>query len=131
MPLLVTLNFIQTPILIILMCISNIMGTSRFDNNFKDSMVVWMDPPASFSIAGVIVLDVDALKSTGIQNIEDAKKHEYGHILQQRILGQYYIPFVVIPSVLGGIVVNGANGYTIDDYYKLPWEAWANDLAGL
>lgn len=74
-----------------------------------------------------------------IMNREDKKegmKHEYGHTIQSRILGPFYLIIIGIPSGLGNIYDKTHHtkekGWTDKRsakwYYNLPWEKWADKL---
>lgn len=54
-------------------------------------------------------------------------KHEYGHTKQSRMLGPVYLLFIGLPSVIGNLL----NRIIKFDYYKQPWEAWADKLGGV
>lgn len=54
-------------------------------------------------------------------------KHEQGHQKQSLYLGWLYLPVIGLPSVIGNLLYR-----VIDfDYYKQPWEAWADRLGGV
>lgn len=54
-------------------------------------------------------------------------RHEYGHQRQSLYLGWLYLILIGLPSAIGNIVTRN---FTIN-YYRLPWEWWANKLGGL
>ena len=92
------------------------------------------------SLGNYIFLDSDSYKN--YENFRDKEtiKHEYGHSIQSKILGPLYVFFIGLPSLIGNIV------YRIKDkihektdtyetykqrslnYYKQPWEYWADSL---
>jgi len=53
--------------------------------------------------------------------------HEYGHFVQERILGAAYWPSVAIPSMLYNTFTN-TDEY---QYYSMPWERVADWLGGI
>ena len=55
------------------------------------------------------------------------KKHEIGHQLQSLYLGWLYLLVIGLPSVIGNLL----NRVIDFDYYKQPWEAWADRLGGV
>ena len=60
-------------------------------------------------------------------------KHEHGHQIQSLILGPLYLIIIGLPSIIGNIVYrikrrNFRKNYNPKDYYKQPWEAWADKL---
>lgn len=54
-------------------------------------------------------------------------RHEEGHQKQSLFLGPLYLLIIGIPSLIGNII----HRFIKFDYYKLPWEKWANNLAGI
>ena len=55
------------------------------------------------------------------------KKHEQGHQKQSLYLGWLYLPVIGLPSVMGNLL----NRVIDFDYYKQPWEAWADRIGGI
>lgn len=53
--------------------------------------------------------------------------HELGHQRQSRILGVFYLLLIGMPSVLGNLLQRKLKY----DYYRQPWEAWADKLGGI
>jgi hypothetical protein len=56
--------------------------------------------------------------------------HEYGHVIQSRILGPLYLPTIGLLSISGAIIwsvfkLNPRN------YYRLPWEWLADKMGGV
>ena len=67
---------------------------------------------------------------------EISVKHEYGHRKQSLILGPLYLILIGIPSAIGNIWDRAfhANWSCLDRicwYYTLPWEQWADKIAGI
>lgn len=59
--------------------------------------------------------------------IEKSIKHEQGHQKQSLYLGWLYLLIIGLPSVIGNLL----NRVIDFDYYKQPWEAWADRLGGV
>ena len=57
--------------------------------------------------------------------------HENGHQYQSRILGWLYLILIGIPSGIGNLIWRIPVVYTKYNYYKQPWEAWADALGGV
>lgn len=57
--------------------------------------------------------------------------HERGHQYQSRILGWLYLIVIGIPSGIGNLIWRIPAVYMKYDYYKQPWEAWADKLGGV
>lgn len=53
--------------------------------------------------------------------------HERGHCTQSLIFGWLYLIVIGLPSAIG----NAIHRVYKFDYYKLPWEAWADKLGGV
>lgn len=54
-------------------------------------------------------------------------KHEVGHRKQSRFLGPLYLLVIGLPSAIGNLL----HRVFVFDYYKLPWESWADKLGGV
>lgn len=54
-------------------------------------------------------------------------KHEQGHQKQSLYLGPLYLLIIGLPSVCGNILHRHINF----NYYKQPWEAWADKLGNV
>lgn len=54
-------------------------------------------------------------------------KHEKGHQKQSQLLGPFYLIVIGLPSLVGNIV----HRFIKFDYYKQPWEAWADELGNV
>ena len=86
---------------------------------YKGSTVVRQSIVGTCSIFGTIWFE-PGLGATTL-------RHEYGHSIQERILGVSYLSTIAIPSVLNYF-------YGSDDnkvYYSLPWERTADWLGGV
>lgn len=55
-------------------------------------------------------------------------KHEYGHRKQSQKLGFLYLFIIGIPSFIGNLRYRRHRNF---NYYKQPWEAWADELGGV
>ena len=62
----------------------------------------------------------------GFFNATD-EKHETGHQKQSLYIGWLYLLVIGLPSVVGNLL----NRVIDFDYYKQPWEAWADRLGGV
>ena len=58
-------------------------------------------------------------------------KHEYGHTIQSKYLGWFYIPVILIPSLIWAGCFDGYRMKTGKDYYDFYTESWANKLGGV
>lgn len=77
------------------------------------------------SLGNYIFLDSDRSVS------EKAIKHEYGHQLQSKKLGWLYLIIIGVPSAIGNIIYRKTKFKPYGDYYKQPWEKWADELGNV
>lgn len=54
-------------------------------------------------------------------------KHGHGHQLQSLYLGPLYLLIIGLPSAIGSLL----NRKIKFNYYKQPWETWADKLGGV
>lgn len=57
-------------------------------------------------------------------------KHEYGHSIQSKRYGWFYLPIIGLPSLLGNIY-DRLFHKSAQWYYNLPWEKGADNLGGV
>ena len=89
---------------------------------YKGSTVVRQNIIGTCSMFGTIWAE---------SNISDTTlKHEYGHYIQERILGPAYLFTVAVPSATYYWYDVKHNGST-RDYYSMPWERTADWLGGV
>lgn len=86
---------------------------------YKGSTVVRQDVVGYCSAFGTLWLN------TG--NDETDIMHEYGHSIQERLMGPLYWTRIAIPSVIN----NAFGSNEILDYYSMPWERTADLLGGV
>ena len=89
---------------------------------YKGSTVVRQDIIGYCSAFGTIWLNSD--------NDSFDLKHEYGHSIQERIMGPAYWYKIAIPSVLY-YWYDVKNSGSSKDYYSMPWERTADWLGGV
>lgn len=58
---------------------------------------------------------------------DDLLNHERGHCKQSMYLGWLYLIVIGLPSAIGNLL----HRVFKFDYYKQPWEAWADKLGGV
>lgn len=82
----------------------------------------WFTPRYSFdvSLGKYIIIGPDY---PGIKMLS----HERGHQKQSMILGPLYLLVIGLPSATGNLL----RRIWKFDYYKQPWEAWADKLGGV
>ena len=99
---------------LLLVCILNIMGVAEPDGTYNECFV-FNSGKINFQIGGLIV-----------SNQRNNLKHEYGHYLQEQMLGVYYLPLVGLTSAFGNI-----RRLPYGEYHKLWSETWADKLGGV
>ena len=68
---------------------------------------------------------------TGSQWQEEYIKHEYGHTIQSRYLGPFYLLIIGIPSLLWAGWYGIIEKKTKKSYYWFYTESWADKLGGV
>lgn len=63
-------------------------------------------------------------------NNETTLRHEYGHVVQSRMLGWLYLLVIGIPSVYGNLLAR-VNEHRAKTYYQHYPEHWADKLGGV
>ena len=96
---------------------------------YKGSTVVRqsLDADGAFSILGTIWLGTSYNNS--ITSSVDVINHEFGHSVQEKLLGPAYLTTIVIPSVSYYFYDKITNGNSTD-YYSTPWEQTAEFFGG-
>ena len=89
---------------------------------YKGSTVVRQNNIGTFSLFGTIWAESN-ISATDL-------KHEYGHSVQEHLLGASYLMAVGIPSVSYYWYDYATNGSSLD-YYSNPWERTADWLGGV
>lgn len=68
----------------------------------------------------------------GLREAERTVLHELGHRVQSSELGWLYLIVIGLPSAVGNLIWRlPCVRHWGWDYYKQPWEAWANHIAHL
>lgn len=73
------------------------------------------------SLGNYIIIDDDIFLSYRTYH------HELGHQKQSKMLGPLYLLIIGIPSLIGNII----HRFIKFEYYKQPWEWWADRLGGV
>jgi len=61
---------------------------------------------------------------------ETTVKHEHGHSKQSEYLGLLYLAIIGLPPVTGNLL-SRVSEKVHKNYYRLPWEHWADKLGGV
>lgn len=76
-------------------------------------------------IHGGVTLGEYIFLSTASAKKELTRYHEYGHVLQSRMLGPLYLIVIGLPSIIRAAIGK------YKDYYKFYTESWADKLGGI
>ena len=115
----------QLPQNLIALLLYNILGHwSYYGGKYRDNyIIVCKAALSSFELGDYMFL-------TPFSN-ERAMDHELGHCRQSEILGPFYIPIIVVPSLLNNLydrlITFMGKEY---DYFSFYTEKWANKLGG-
>lgn len=90
---------------------------------FDDADVYAWDINSGLSLGKYIFVD-------DIKNVNRVK-HEYGHRLQSKKLGWFYLLVIGLPSFLWSWCGNGYRKKTGKSYYGFFTESWADKLGGV
>ena len=63
--------------------------------------------------------------------IQQYIKHEYGHTIQSKYLGWFYLLVIGLPSVIWNGCFRGYRAKTGVSYYSFYTESWADKLGGV
>lgn len=107
---------------VILICILSLLGAVEYGGEYRgQTYFVTSSLDRSWQLGGLIVV-----------TREESLAHEQGHFLQERQLGQYYLPIAGLGSLLASIqsIYRSRRGLT-NLYYAFPTERWADELGGV
>ena len=105
------------------------IGMGRYVHMVDGVRIYISDGMDGMSLGNVIIINPNVPEGTWLV------KHEFGHVIQSRILGWLYIPVIFIPSYLWYCFIcfierkyNIDVNSILDLYYKFYTELWANRL---
>ena len=78
-------------------------------------------------ISGAVTLSMYIIIDRRYYNDSKTIHHEYGHQMQSKYLGWFYLIVIGLPSVIGNLL----NRVWHFNYYSQPWEAWADRFGGV
>lgn len=64
-------------------------------------------------------------------SVQQFIKHEYGHTVQSKYLGWFYLLVIGIPSIVWAGCFKGYRKKTGKNYYSFYTEKWADELGGV
>lgn len=62
---------------------------------------------------------------------DETVKHEYGHTIQSKYLGPFYLFVIGLPSIIWAALYGPVIKPSINGYYKFYTEKWADKLGGV
>ena len=90
------------------------------------------------TIDGLSLGDTILINKNALEIEKYLIRHEFGHVIQSRILGWLYMPVIFIPSFLWYTLLTKLQktfGWSEKDsilaYYRFYTESWANKLVGV
>ena len=86
----------------------------------SDYYVTYSSVMTGISLGNFIVIRSDLV-------CDKTVSHEKGHQIQSRLLGPLYLVLIGLPSITGNIL----HRFLKFNYYKQPWEAWADKLGNV
>lgn len=102
-----------------------------------DNVLVYAAPlfGSAVSLGNYIIVDekyfdIVLASSFPAESLVRTIMHEYGHNVQSRRLGWFYLPCIGLPSLIGNLYSRVARK-PASWYYRQPWEAWADELGGV
>ena len=107
-------NLIGFTLVHLLKCTKNVMYGIEY--YYADKLFY-----SGISLGNYIILDKRSILPYDI-------KHEYGHQKQSLYLGWLYLLVIGFPSMIGNILYGIFHNF---NYYKQPWEKWADELGGV
>ena len=106
---------LYSTIALILICIMGVSGQIETVSTYRDALV-FRNSGSYVGGAGGGFIVLNTTYS------DDTVRHEYGHLMQEQLLGVMYIPVVAINSMLGHLFYKGS-------YYERWPESWADELS--
>lgn len=100
---------------------------SAYKPTFDSNPAIWTHYKTFFSSVSL----GDYIIVNGYSFDERTVLHEKGHQRQSRLLGWLYLPLIGLPSVVGNLIFRLEYIQVRFNYYKLPWEKWADKLGGV
>lgn len=96
---------------------------------YKDAQLYFWKWSGGMSLSTHIFLPFDELDGTEWE--EEYIKHEYGHSIQSKYLGPFYLLVVGLPSIIWAGCFKGYRRKKGISYYSAYPENWADKLGGV
>lgn len=97
---------------------------------YKDAIAYKWKINGGMSLGKYIFLPFDN-ESPHLPMVQHYIKHEYGHTIQSKYLGWFYLLVIGLPSLIWAQCFDKYRAKTGVDYYDFYTEKWANKLGGV
>lgn len=112
---------------------------AEYDSKYKDANIYTWKISGGLSLGKYIFVPfstpaavIDGLiKSNPTKQQLEYIKHEYGHTIQSKYLGWFYLPVISLPSLIWAGCFEWYREKTGKSYYDFYTESWANKLGGV
>lgn len=103
---------------------------ARFCTTYKDANVYTWKMMAGLSLGKYIFTPFEE-KHMRFNYVKEHIKHEYGHCIQSKMLGWFYLFVIAIPSIIWAGCFNWYREKTGTSYYDFYTESSADRLGGV
>lgn len=107
--------------------IVKMVSKAKFCTTYKDANVYTWKMNAGLSLGKYIFTPFEEKHMNRI-TVRNHIKHEYGHCIQSKMLGWFYLFVISIPSLLWAATFDEKSGRSYYDFYT---ESWAERLGGV
>lgn len=107
--------------------IVKMVSKAKFCTTYKDANVYTWKMNAGLSLGKYIFTPFEE-KHMNRTTVRNHIKHEYGHCIQSKMLGWFYLFVISIPSLLWAATFDEKLGRSYYDFYT---ESWAERLGGV
>ena len=98
---------------------------------YKDANVYSWKQNGGMSLGKYIFVPFENTIDPTLYGIQEYIKHEYGHTIQSKYLGWFYLLVIGLPSIIWCSCFEGYRVRTGKSYYDFYTESWANKLGGV
>jgi hypothetical protein len=98
---------------------------------YKDSNVYSWNINRGLSLGKYIFVPYHSNVKPTAKSVQNYIKHEYGHTIQSKYLGWFYLLVIGLPSLIWAGCFEGYRQKTGKSYYSFYTEKWADKLGGV
>lgn len=95
---------------------------------YKDTNVYSWNIDGGLSLGKYIFVPYHSNVKPTTKRVQEYIKHEYGHTIQSKYLGWFYLLIIALPSLIWAGCFEGYRKKTGTSYYDFYTEKWANRL---